>query len=153
MYTRIEPRYISFHVDMDSPRKLLDFWGLHHVQYRRTEIDRFYEKAMGRALSFFEEHGILATFFCVGEDIEASSTTAACVRDAARVGHEMANHTYSHPLGLTRLEEKERRKQIRRCSTVIEELTGRPPVGFRAPGYDINGIILDTLEEQSFKYD
>src|SRR3989338_8885081 len=140
-------RVILFHLDMDSPKTLLRFWGSPEVQ---PDMERFYTAAMGRALELFSDLQIPATFFCIGEEIERSPIGCHRLRKAFESGHEIANHTYPHPMGLTGLSDDDIRNEIKKCSRVIQDITGEMPVGFRAPSYEINNRILNLLEEQDF---
>lgn len=149
----MKTRNVSFHIDMDSPQKILEFWGVKNISYSKDDLNRFYEISMSRAISLFEEYGIHITFFAVGEELECSEKARDLVKKAYRKGHEIANHTFSHTLSPTKLGREKLRDEIEKCSDVIKGLTGKNPVGFRAPGYDINGSILDILEELSFTYD
>ena len=53
-------------------------------------------------LDILAEHGVLTTFFVVGEKLRASPAAAAAVERAAEAGHWIGNHTDTHaiPLGL-----------------------------------------------------
>ena len=53
-------------------------------------------------LDILERHGILATFFLVGEKLRAGPDAQACAQRAADAGHWLGNHTDTHgtPLGL-----------------------------------------------------
>ena len=53
------------HVDMDSPKTLLKFWGLSDVPFSQESFDHFFKTAMERALSVFDDTKIKATFFCI----------------------------------------------------------------------------------------
>ena len=143
-------KYVSFHVDLDSPRKLLEFWGHDDIH---VDLDSFYDVAMERALSLFKSCGVPVTFFCVGEEIAKSVKARELIREAFFAGHEIANHTYSHPLGLANFDRTNIRLEIEQCSNIIREITGENPVGFRSPGYSIDDSTLDILEELSFQYD
>jgi len=144
------PKLASIHIDMDSPDTLLRFWGFGGSC---PDLDRFYELAMTRALDLLGVCGIQATFFCIGEELEKSPVAAAMLQQAHHAGHEIANHTYSHPFGLTALRAAELRREVEDCSDVIRRVTGTPPVGFRAPGYQVNAAVLDILEELGLEYD
>lgn len=143
-------RALAIHFDLDSPKTLLRFWGCEEVA---VDLERFFEKALGRALEMLDECGARATFFCVGSELEGSDTARRLLRDAHSKGHELGNHTYSHPYGLTTLSEDERKREIRECSRVIRDITGDPPRGFRAPGYDVDTDLINFLEEEGFAYD
>src|SRR5438105_1248929 len=140
----------SIHIDMDSPDTLLRFWGFDGAC---ADLDRFHEVAMTRALGLLRDCGVRATFFCIGDELDKSPVAAAMIRQAHHEGHEIANHTYSHPFGLTALGAAEIRRQIVDCSDAIYRVTGAPPRGFRAPGYAVNAAVLEILEELGFEYD
>ena len=144
---------VSFHVDVDSPVKLLDFYGIRNSNYTDHDLDDFYRTALERALSLFDTCNIKVTFFVVGEELEKSSTATEKIREAYLSGHEIANHTYTHCFGLTKLEEPVIYAEIARCSESIEKITGTPPKGFRAPGYDMNNKVMEILERLHFQYD
>lgn len=140
----------SIHIDMDSPGTLLRFWGFDGAC---ADLDRFHEVAMTRALDLLRDCGVRATFFCIGEELDKSPVAVSMIRQAHHEGHEIANHTYSHPFGLTNLGAAEIRREITDCSEVIHRVTGAPPRGFRAPGYAVNAAVLEILEELGFEYD
>lgn len=144
---------VSFHVDVDSPIKLLDFYGLRNSNYTSHDLDDFYRIALKRALSLFDTCNIKVTFFVVGEELEKSSIARGKIQEACLLGHEIANHTYTHYLGLTKLDEQAIYAEIARCSEIIEKITGAPPQGFRAPGYDMNNKVMDILEKLHIQYD
>ena len=144
------PRSASIHIDIDSPETLLRFWGFHGIG---VDLDGFYDLAMSRALSLLRQCGIQATFFCVGSELERSSAAAAMIRQASREGHEIANHTYSHPFALSTLSADDIRTEVAACSAVIRRVTGTSPVGFRAPGYQVTARVLQVLEELGIEYD
>src|SRR6267143_2243375 len=143
-------KFASIHIDMDSPDTLLRFWGFDGAC---ADLDRFHEVAMTRALGLLRACGVRATFFCIGEELDKSPVAAAMIRQAHHEGHEIANHTYSHPFGLTALGAAEVRREIADCSDAIHRVTGAPPHGFRAPGYAVNATVLEILEEFGFEYD
>ncbi len=89
---------VLVHVDIDSPATLLKFWG-GGGEFDGDQLDSFYRVAMERALSIFKACGVPATFFCVGSELDRSKQAAGLIRQAFSSGHEIANHTYSHPYG------------------------------------------------------
>jgi len=76
-----------------------------------------------------------ATFFMIGSRIPACRDIVAQIADA---GHELGNHTFSHPrletLAPARLEE-----ELRSTSDAIEEAAGVRPRLFRPP-YGLEGL-------------
>lgn len=80
------------------------------------------------------------TVFAIGLLVEASPEP---YRDAARRGHEIGNHTWSHPdnpvLNPDRefwdLGVEEMREEIGRCQDAIQAVTGARPSSFRTPHF------------------
>lgn len=70
-----------------------------------------------------------ATFFMIGRQMEQSLSTASAVHAQ---GHEIGNHTYSHP-SLPEITAEECRKELRRTEALILQVTGRKPAVFRPP--------------------
>src|SRR5258708_5569328 len=88
-------------------------------------------------LDVLAEHHINATFFMVGREVESFPGIAQRV---LAEGHEVGNHSYSHPLYLLK-RGSETREQVQRAQDVIVETIGvrpilaRPPYGVRTPAY------------------
>ena len=82
-----------------------------------------------RVLEALEKHGVVATFFQCGANVERLPAVAKEVRAA---GHEIGNHSQTHPLFCFRspgfMEE-----EIRRAQESIAVHTGDAPAWFRAP--------------------
>jgi peptidoglycan/xylan/chitin deacetylase (PgdA/CDA1 family) len=146
-------RKILFHIDVDSPLRLLEFYQVNGVKFDQADLEDFYETAFGRIFEFIAKLDIKASFFVVGKEIEGSERIHNIIRKAHSLGHEIENHTYSHPFGLAEMEVEEIKREITKCSELIHSITGRRPVGFRAPGYSINNKVLEILKDEGFKYD
>jgi len=144
---------LLIHIDVDSPLALFEFYGLDSKSYSDSDLEGFYTKAWDRILAFFDKFNIKGTFFVVGADLEKSELIKDIVRKAHNSGHEIENHTHTHPFGLSKMSVSERNNQINLCSDIIEGVTGDRPVGFRAPGYNIDSDIINYLEESGFEYD
>ena len=75
---------------------------------------------------------IEVTCFVVGNWLDANPTWAKKLLDA---GHELANHTYTHPSFLA-LSPDAMRDEIVRCRDVLTRLGGTPGAFFRPSGTD-----------------
>jgi peptidoglycan/xylan/chitin deacetylase (PgdA/CDA1 family) len=90
-----------------------------------------------RVLDRLDSLNVRATFFMIGRHVERLPRVA---RSVVERGHEIGNHSYSHPIYLYR-SERETRRQLNRAQAVIEDATGvrprlaRPPCGVRTPAY------------------
>ncbi len=111
-----------------------------------------YRKAVPRLESLFAELGLHATFFAIGRDL-TDPIAAETLRRLAASGHEIANHSYDHAYDLTRKTSEEIRLDIARGAQAIEDVVGRRPAGFRAPGYTINDAVFNALQEERVAYD
>ncbi|MBA3338376.1 MAG: polysaccharide deacetylase family protein [Geodermatophilaceae bacterium] len=147
------PGKLLVHVDVDSPAKLLDFYQIRGVDLETADIEEFHQAAWPRALEFFDDLGVEATFFVVADELEQNLAIQGLVRSAHEAGHEIENHTYSHPFGLAGLSREQVVDEIAKCNSIVQDITGRRPVGFRSPGYSMNAALLDLLEEQGMRYD
>jgi peptidoglycan/xylan/chitin deacetylase (PgdA/CDA1 family) len=77
-------------------------------------------------------HHAVATCFIVGNWLEANPSWAKKLTDA---GHELANHTYTHP-DFTTLTAATMATEITKCRDVIRRLTGSGGRFFRPSGTD-----------------
>lgn len=89
-------------------------------------------------LSILDEYGVKATFFMVGVNVRAYPDAA---REVIAAGHEVGNHTYSHPL-LPRLCRDQLACEIEACEDVLEELCEYRPHLFRPP----QGVLNEAVE-------
>jgi peptidoglycan/xylan/chitin deacetylase (PgdA/CDA1 family) len=82
-----------------------------------------------RLLKMLRDRGIKATFFCVGQCVAQNPEIA---KQITTEGHEIANHSWNHPL-FTKLNEASVRDQIDRTHHVIMQTTGVTPTLLRPP--------------------
>ena len=105
-----------------------------------------------RILDMLDGSGVSATFFILGWLAERDSSL---VREINRRGHEVACHGYWHQRVTTQTRQ-EFREDIRNSKAVLEDLIGKPVVGYRAPSYSISLNSLwafDELIEAGYIYD
>ena len=107
------------------------------------------EKSTHQLLDLLDQHNFQATFFVLGWIAERLPNL---VREIQKRGHEIASHGYNHELcsGLvcTTL-----RDDLLRSKTLLEDISGRPVVGYRAPSFSVTHDLIDTLGELGFRYD
>ncbi|AHM04944.1 polysaccharide deacetylase [Roseibacterium elongatum DSM 19469] len=80
-------------------------------------------------LDILSAANVRATFYMIGRSVARHPQLAARV---AAEGHEIGNHTWSHP-NLTGRSDAGVLDQIDRTSIAIQEAVGRPPVTMRPP--------------------
>jgi polysaccharide deacetylase family protein (PEP-CTERM system associated) len=132
-----------FHVSAFEPVVQREKWGTFESRVvANTE----------RLLRLFAETGVRATFFVLGWVAEREPSL---VQRIAAQHHEIACHGYWHRL-VYHQSPAEFREDVRRSKSVLEALTGRPVLGFRAPSFSITKSCLwalDILAEEGFVYD
>ena len=102
-----------------------------------------------RMLEILADRRARATFFVLGWVAERCPRI---VREIAALGHEVASHGYGHEL-IYSLEPSEFRADILRSKKQLEDLTGEPVRGYRAPCFSITPWALSILQEVGFEYD
>ncbi|GIP52647.1 MULTISPECIES: polysaccharide deacetylase family protein [Paenibacillus] len=100
-----------------------------------------------QVLDIFREAGAKATFFMIGSQMELSPEL---VREAHEQGHEIGNHTYTHP-SLPELLKQECREELIQTEKLIEKLTGVAPKVFRPPYFAYNELVAEVVEELGYK--
>ena len=82
-----------------------------------------------KILDILKENNIRATFFLIGENAEKHPEI---VRRIIAEGHEIGNHTYSHP-HLQKINEKQLTKELKKTEDLLLDKFGYRPVLFRPP--------------------
>ena len=143
-------RLASVSVDLDEIPNYFEIHGLGEPAGRSASL--VYDLALARLRSLADAGGFPLTLFTIGRDV-ARPEARDGLRDAAAHGHEIANHSLDHRYDLVRLGRDEIARQVEEGARVIEEATGRRPVGFRAPGYTITDEVFEVLTELGVAYD
>lgn len=99
-------------------------------------------------LDILEAEGITATFFLTGSWLAKFPELGRAVSEA---GHELGNHTYSHP-HLTELTDAEIRSELTRTEEAAETL-GRPLTPFFRPPYgEFDRRVSEVARAQGYRY-
>jgi hypothetical protein len=109
-------------------------------------------RAPDRLGELLDRQGTLATFFVPGEDLLDGPTSMA-VAELSRLGHEIGSLGQTADPSLSRRPAAAVADEVRRAGAAIETLTGKRPVGFRAPGLVTAPAIVEALEDQGYAYD
>ncbi len=89
------------------------------------------------------KYNVKATFFVVGEWVDKYPESVKALSDA---GHEIMNHSNTHP-HMTKLSEEKMQQELIECNKKIENITGIKPILFRAPYGDYNDTVIQTMRE------
>jgi len=112
-------------------------------------IPRRVVSATRRVLRLLAEHQIRSTFFVLGWVAEREP---ALVREIAEGGHEIASHGHGHVMPM-QLSLSEFRDDVVRARKVLEDVSGREVVGYRAPSFSIDHKRLTILQGCGYRYD
>jgi peptidoglycan/xylan/chitin deacetylase (PgdA/CDA1 family) len=91
-----------------------------------------------QVLNILRRHGAKATFFRVGEQMQAAPDLVVQTADA---GHEQGNHTWAHS-DLTQHDERFDRDSLERTQELLAKLTGQVPALCRPPYGRIDSVGL-----------
>ncbi len=100
-----------------------------------------------KVLDLLEKHGAKATFFVVGENLKLYKRT---MKRAFEEGHEIGNHTYTHP-HLSALNEEQLLREIKTNELLIEEITQKPTVLFRPPEGYCGRAVRTIIKERGYQ--
>ena len=112
-----------------------------------TFDDGPHDKYTPEILDILAEYNAKATFFVIGKNAE---TYPELVKREYDEGHEIGNHTYSHP-AMNKISVERIVEEISKTQAVIESITGQKPVLFRSPGGYLNDDIIRTIESSECK--
>ena len=149
---------------LDLPKKSTDGYSSVHVEghyIAMTFDDGPDAKLTPKLLDLLKERGMKATFFVVGQN---AATSPEILKRAIAEGHEIANHSWSHP-DLAKMSNNAVNHELQKTEEAIIQATGvkpkllRPPYGAitkdeREWIHDKFGykIILWDVDPQDWKY-
>jgi polysaccharide deacetylase family protein (PEP-CTERM system associated) len=134
----------------------LEDW--HQIVHRDLGIEGWnrprpeFGRQMRAVFELLEEVGARSTFFALGMCAEQYPEVVA---DVVERGHEIACHGYAHERVFEQTPD-EFRTDVERCVTLIEQICGRRPLGFRAPAFSIgrrSAWAYEVLADLGFRYD
>ncbi|MBF9072674.1 polysaccharide deacetylase family protein [Streptacidiphilus fuscans] len=95
-----------------------------------------------QVLRILDRYGARATFFSVGHHVAALPDEVRRIADA---GHELGNHSWSHPY-LPDLTPSQLQEQLDRTTEAVAQLTGQAPTRFRPPYGALTPEVLAALD-------
>ena len=109
------------------------------------------ERNVGRILELLAEHNVKATFFTLGWIAERYPQMVGRIVGA---GHEIASHGYGHERA-SDLSKEALSQDVQRAKHLLEDLSGLPVIGYRAPSFSIGTANLwafDVLSRAGYRY-
>jgi polysaccharide deacetylase family protein (PEP-CTERM system associated) len=113
-----------FHTEVSSKSVRYDQWD---------DLPLRIDASVMRLLDLLDKHRARATVFTLGW---VARKRPCLIREVARRGHEIACHSYRHR-PVFRLTPEEFRADTELAKDILENVTGAPVVGYRAPNFSI----------------
>lgn len=137
----------------------IDVEDYFHVSAFEKHIDRGdwdklecrVERNVETVLGLLERHGVKGTFFTLGWVAERYPEMVRKISDA---GHEIGCHSYWHKRASSQ-DRNEFSREVKDVKRMLEDITGRLVIGYRAPSYSIGSDNLwahELLETAGFDY-
>lgn len=92
-------------------------------------------------LDLLARHDARATFFVVGKKIAGRD---GLLQRMVAEGHEIGNHTWSHPRLARDCDDERVREELTSTSAAIAAVAGEAPRRFRGPRYDVDARVLEV---------
>jgi len=139
---------LTFDVDTDS---MLHYSLPEQAHTKLTALSwtRYDEIAIPRIVELYRHYDLKQTF-CVPAWVAEQYPTM--IETIAAAGHEVVLHGYLHELS-NELSRDEEAAILERGVALIEQVTGKRPLGWRAPFYAFSPHSADLLCEAGFTYD
>lgn len=100
-----------------------------------------------RILDILDEYNAKATFFLVGIWVDKYPELVKAIHDR---GHEIGNHSDSHP-HMTKLSADKMRQELKGLSDKLEAVTGQRPTLFRPPYGDYNNEVVTVSRAEGYE--
>jgi polysaccharide deacetylase family protein (PEP-CTERM system associated) len=102
-----------------------------------------------KLLDLFDQFRVQATFFVLGWIAERCPRL---VKEIKSRNHEVASHGYGH-ITCSQLSKEALREDLRRSKSILEDITGQPVIGYRAPNFSLTKELLELLGDLGYLYD
>jgi hypothetical protein len=109
-----------------------------------------YRIALPRILKLLDKFNAKATFFLIAQELSLHPESAKLILES---GHEIASHSLSHPVPFQNINPEQLHSEIFLSKQILEEISGQPVIGFRAPSWDANPFLLSKIAQAGYQYD
>ena len=103
-----------------------------------------------RILTLLDKHKIPASFFIPSVSLAITPAMAEQIKASGR--HEFGVHGWIHELNMT-LPDSAERALLAKAVAELTTLTGKQPVGYRAPSWNFSPNTLTILRDMGFRYE
>jgi polysaccharide deacetylase family protein (PEP-CTERM system associated) len=127
-------------------------WSQSILDNKSTKSDRVLDNTL-RLLDLLDEHKHKATFFTLGNIAEHYPEL---IKKISENGHEIASHGFNHS-SIFNLTPKQVKEEVGSSVKLLEDITGKKVIGFRAPNFSIREYLFEwyceALAVNGLKYD
>jgi polysaccharide deacetylase family protein (PEP-CTERM system associated) len=141
----------AFSIDVEDWYQVSDFEEVVEFSAWRWYESRIIQNTE-RLLALLAEARVAATFFILAWNVKRHPELPRMI---AAAGHEIASHGYGHGLAYE-IGPEPFRQDVERSKKLLEDITGTPVLGYRAPSFSITKRslwALDVLLDLGFQYD
>jgi peptidoglycan-N-acetylglucosamine deacetylase len=107
-------------------------------------------RALPRIVRLLDREGIPASFFFPAWSLKLAPEQADLIKASGR--HEFAVHGWIHELN-TALDAATERRLLEQSVRTITEITGKRPVGYRAPSWNFSPNTMQIVRDMGFLYE
>lgn len=128
----------------------VDIYRKHENESKKIALtfdDGPHPRYTSQILDLLDQYNIKATFFIVGVNATHYSDVLAEINNR---GHEIGNHTYSHP-HISRVNQTTLKREIEECEETIYQLTDCKTKLFRPPEGMIDSALLNALRNLDYR--
>jgi polysaccharide deacetylase family protein (PEP-CTERM system associated) len=147
-----EPLPLVLSFDVEEHHRIEAAAGLEIAAELREHYGGRMRDVTSWLLERLAELGLRATFFVVGQIARTDSELARAIHEA---GHELGSHGWDHRR-IHEMDAASFREDVRTSKDALEQVSGAPVVGYRAPTFSLvrkTAWALDILAEMGFLYD
>lgn len=138
-------------IDVEDWFHILDSPAVPSIE-RWSSLESRIERNLEEMLTLLDSFSVKVTLFWLGWVAERHK---GLVRKCQNAGHEIASHGYGHVLAYE-VGADAFRRDITRAKIILEDITGEPVRGFRAPGFGITKKVawaFDVIKDSGYQYD
>lgn len=125
---------------------------VYNVEKNEKVLSISFDAAWGNAntleiLDILDQYNVKTTFFLCGFWVDRYPEL---VRELVNRGHEIGNHSATHP-HMSQLSEAKIREELRIVSQNVEHIIGKPTTLFRPPYGEYNDAVVSVSREEGYE--
>lgn len=125
---------------------------VYNVDTEEKKLSISFDAAWGTAqtngiLDILDRYNVKTTFFLVGFWAEKNPEY---VQEIVARGHEIGNHSATHP-HMAQQTQAQIREELRKCSDLVESITGTPTTLFRPPYGEYDDDVVRVAREEGYE--